>query len=197
MLIRASRLRRVWKWMGRNAGTISTIVAAAALCFTVYTILRDTKVREQEQYLRAWAVIREAYGFRMSGARNYALEWLNERGESLIGVDLSGSYLHGIKLSEAQLDDAVLVSAVFDSADLQKAVMIRANITSAKFRFARMNGSNLNGAFTERYEYPDIDFRCADLRESYLTDIKEIDRADFRGGRSSRRIFMGSDSVPT
>lgn len=102
-------------------------------------------------------------------------------GQSLRGLDLSGSALNGTDLSGADLTQAVLADCDLRLADLQEAVLCEANLRRADLRDADLSGADLARADLTGADIRSADFSEGNLGGADLTQTLRNHRTDFRG----------------
>ncbi len=168
-----------WGWMERVV-LLGTLVSVG-FGFWVYQEDRDT--RRQEAITRAWSLITTpAPG---NSGKGPALEYLNDQGILLRGINLScehmgggwdakeltcetPTYLRGVELRGAELVGAQLRGADLSDADLQGAILAYADLRGAISWFVNLQGANLWGADLQRANLRETDLRGADLKGAYL-----------------------------
>ena len=160
--------------------------------------------RHEERMARAWQLLTTpAPG---NSGKGEALAYLNSRGISLEGIDLTPpilaeqwkqtpkkerelgegctqfTYLRAVELPYVTLPNATLVCA-----DLLKADLRGANLSKADLRGAHLPEANLRGALLIK-----ADLRGADLFEAGLQGAHFL-RADLRGAHFFRAGLQGAD----
>ena len=135
---------RILVRLGEAAAIFAVLVAAVPFAF-------EYQDRARQAYYETWGAIHESHGQSGSLARLQAMEYLNEHGESLSGVEAPSAKLSGVDLLNADLSEANLSGADLYGADLRGTDLSRASLQGASLR-------------------------CADLREAKMSQ-EQIDAA--------------------
>lgn len=152
---------RLANWL--NEWHVTRILQALTAIFLIPTVgfmAFDYAMKLEERKARAWQLITtKASG---NSGKIWAIEHLNNLGESLDGIDLSprnggnGEYLVGLQLESAYLANA----------DLFKANLRRANLRETELRAAKLREVNLFNADLFK-----ANLRMAELREANLRKV--------------------------
>ncbi|MBW4597792.1 MAG: pentapeptide repeat-containing protein [Brasilonema angustatum HA4187-MV1] len=173
------------------ADTISLVVA-------LVLFIKEIPDRRKQFHCQAWGTVDAAHGVKVSYARIFALQNLNEDGVSLRGLDASGAMLVDINLFHANLSNANLMtsdltnanlhSANLDNANLCEAKLSGVNLSHAKLGFARLSRANLNSA-----KLNDANLICADLSHANLsgTNLKNASLS----GANLQGAYLGSANL--
>jgi uncharacterized protein YjbI with pentapeptide repeats len=146
---------------------------------------------------RAWAAIRSAQGQPGDLGRLHALQYLNEKGRSLAGTDISLACLPELHLENAELEGAVLTRADLPNAVLSRANLAGADLTGAKLPRANLVGAdltraNLTGANLWRANLTGARLAWADLVGADLTGAN-LRRVDFADANLCRAVLVDVD----
>lgn len=121
----------------RAAGYIAAIFAVGVWFF-------EADERRDQRLANAWLLVNAAAGESGDGGRTFALNLLNDAGQSLAGAPLSRASLREVSLRGAILTRADMSGADLTGADLSNAALIRADLTCAKFYRANLRGADLS-----------------------------------------------------
>ncbi len=179
-----------WGWMERVVLLVTLL--SVGFGYQVYQEERDT--RRQEAINRAWSLITTpATG---NSGKGPALEYLNDQGIPLQGINLScehmgggwdaekltcetPTYLRGVELHGADLEGAQLQGADLTYADLQRAYLGFVGLQGADLRGAKLQGANLAHVYLQRATLTYVLLRRIDLTYADLQDA-DLVVADFQ-----------------
>ncbi|MDZ8026249.1 MAG: pentapeptide repeat-containing protein [Nostoc sp. DedQUE01] len=155
-------------------GKLLAGVEAISILVAVVLFVKETPDRRKQFHYQAWSTVDAAHGVKVSYARIFALQDLNEDGVSLRGLDAPGAELVEINLSHANLSKANLIEsdltnanlshANLDNANLSQVKLCGADLSHAKLGFARLSQANLSSA-----NLSGANLICADLSHANLS----------------------------
>jgi hypothetical protein len=181
--VKRSWLHRFADWL--NDWHVTRIFQAVGAFFIVFAVIGffyDYQDRKQNRLVAAWQLVTtKAPG---NSGKIAALEYLNNNGKSLSGIDLSidpksnnaGVFLKKIQLPHAKLAQASLQGAYLFDANLYYADLFHAHLEGANLGIANLRHANLEGAKLQRAnltsaELHSADFKGANLEGTYLNDV--------------------------
>ena len=151
--------------------------------------------RQKQKELQAWAIINNADGKEVSGARISALQDLNENGVELWNLVLDRANLSGITLEngklantsfndtqlgciehkcsnfrKANLHQAQFQNAYLDHIDFKETNLINANLQKAYLEQAKFQKAHLYKANLEESKIKGANFQGADLEDTKFKD---------------------------
>ena len=170
--------------------SLANLFTVVGLPLTIYAVYYAKKAFEHQQVLGAWSLLAQK-GTGDLGRKD-ALEFLNSRGKSLAGLDLSNAHLVGLKLNGADLTGcnftgANLTSAVFEGAMLYDSHFEGANLWKANFEGAKLSDSHFEDA-----NLIDTHFEGAHLWGAHFDRVK-LWHAHFEGATLCKANFKGAD----
>lgn len=129
-----------------------------------------------------------------NSGKKEALEYLNRKGESLIGIDLSshldanpnssGPYFYNLKLEDATLENsalekAVILSSEFINTNVTHADLSSISVSRSNFVEFKASGANLSNSSFTSSELVSAKFMGANLNDSlfFKTDLRDTDFA--------------------
>lgn len=172
-------LEWIWDWLAFLLSRWTFVVVleylgSLSILVAVFFYFHDAGNRTKQRHYQAWQVINTAQGKGGSGGRIEALQELNEDGEPLVGVDVSGAFLQGLHLRKARL-----VRSNFSAADVRNSNFADADLEDSELRSANFRQSNFANASLSRTHLDDADFQSANLSNSDLSGTT-LDGTDLR-----------------
>ncbi len=170
------------------------------------------KERQAEAITRAWSLITTpATG---NSGKGPALEYLNDQGISLNGINLScahmgggwdaekltcetPTYLRGVELKRADLSGAKLQGADLENAQLQGADLRFAQLQGASLRFAQLQGANLRNAQLQGAALWEAQLGGANLSKADFTNASLSDYTRFHDPETGLSAWAWADKPPT
>ena len=172
------------------------LLAAGALVLSIVAFWIDYSDLVEERSVRAWQLLTtKAPG---NSGKIAALEYLNNEGAPLVGIDLSrlsqGSvsvFLQKVKLAHADLSEANLSEANLVGANLSSAVLFRANLSGANLTQADLTLADLASANLSNADLRYADLSKAAVNEADLTSDTQLcqpEQCTIKPCESDRRL---------
>ncbi|WP_105167623.1 pentapeptide repeat-containing protein [Pseudoalteromonas sp. T1lg23B] len=151
------------------------LLTYVSVMLAIVVFFYDWVIKEESRLMTAWQVV----ATRASGnsGKIRALEYLNQRGERLMGIDMSppnidrsedmlsvGVYLAGINLSDADLSMANFLGAHLGGANFSNATLVMSDLRAGFLRQTIFDGANMRGAHFSGSPLVEVSLKDADIR---------------------------------
>ncbi len=193
--IRKFRNSDYWLWAEVGVA-VAGLVGLIFIIPTGYALWVDLEDRQTQRIVQAWQLV--THNAPGNSGKAPALEYLNNQGISLVGINLSpegygsATYLFEVNLPGADLREANLHRVDLFKANLSEANLINADVSRTSLQAADLSGAILIGTNFSSSSLLGTDLSGADLRFANLTNTY-LSETNFSGAILIAAVLSGAD----